>query len=170
MTSLQLTMTLWLALLAVAASSDVASRRIPNAVVVPIAALGLLARFDGGGIASAGSGAAAGAGLGALLVLAWKRGLFGGGDVKLTAAAACGLGVARLPEFLLATALAGGALAVTVLGVDRVARSSLRTSAAGLVLGTSTPSRFAAGSGRTVPYGAAIAVGAAYALRSGGMG
>lgn len=170
MTSLQLTMSLWLSLLAIAASSDVASRRIPNTAVVLVAALGLLLRLGVGGAAGAAATIAAALALATPLAFAWKKGFCGAGDVKLAAAAACGVGAAGLLDFVLATGLAGGALSMAVLAVDRATRSSLRTSAVGVVLGTSTPRAAAPGAGRSVPYGVAIAVGAAYALWSGGIG
>jgi prepilin peptidase CpaA len=98
--------------------------------------------------------AAAGGGLAVFLAgaLLHARGLVGGGDVKLFAAAALWAGSDRLPALLLVTGLCGGALSLLLLsplgrrfGRDRRATSGAAEPA--------VPDR------RTVavPYGAAIA-------------
>ena len=103
------------------------------------------------GILRIAVGLASGAGVGAAALdlaaatavfvagaVAFRFRLLGGGDVKLIAAAALWLGAAALGPFLLATALAGGALAVGFLLARHARREGL---AAGL------------------PYGIAIAAG-----------
>lgn len=88
--------------------------------------------------------------LGAMALL-FAAGVCGGGDAKLLAATALWMGWVRLPEFLLLTALAGGALALALLASRRLAASRL------LVATGARPRRlFAKASG--VPYGVAIAV------------
>lgn len=94
--------------------------------------------------------------LGAMAAL-FAAGLCGGGDVKLLAATALWMGWVRLPEFLLLTALAGGALALILLAVRYLAASPM-VAATGV-----RPRRlFAKSSG--VPYGVAIAAAGLFML------
>jgi prepilin peptidase CpaA len=128
-------------LFAAAAVVDGRSRRIPNPLPGGLALLGIL-RIATDLAAGAGLGAAAldlAAATAVFLAgaVAFRFRLLGGGDVKLIAAAALWLGAAALGPFLLATALAGGALAIGFL-LTRHLREGL---AAGL------------------PYGIAIAAG-----------
>ena len=81
-------------------------------------------------------------------------GLFGGGDAKLLPVVALWVGPAGLPVFLLAMAVAGGALSAFTLGLPHVpalARVRWRDG--------SWPARAVAGE-RAVPYGVAILMGA----------
>jgi prepilin peptidase CpaA len=143
--------------LAWAALSDIATRRIPNQAV-----LALLAIFAGwalaGAPASLGSSLAAG-----LIGLTVGFGLYlfrvmGAGDAKLFAATALFGGLAYLPMLALATAVAGGVIAIgSLLAQPRRA----------LVLITL---RWEADHGRGVPYGVAISIGGVltlWALTSG---
>ncbi len=100
--------------LAIACASDVAQRRVPNAVVLPLAVAGLAAQWVSGGPWALLWGAAAGLGVLALLVVPWALGKVGGGDVKLAAAAATWLGPARLPGFLVVAGLASAAVGIAV--------------------------------------------------------
>jgi len=127
---------------AAAAVVDGRSRRIPNPLSLGLALIGLV-RIAAGLAAGAGFGAAAldlAAAAAVFLAgaVAFRFRLLGGGDVKLIAAAALWLGAAALGPFLLATAVAGGALAIGFLLTRNLRREGL---AAGL------------------PYGIAIAVG-----------
>ncbi len=85
----------------------------------------------------------------------FSRGLIGGGDVKLLAAAALWAGADALPPLLLLTALIGGLLALlflTPLGrADRGARMPKRRRAEAKSHGRTGP---------PVPYGVAIAAAA----------
>lgn len=136
------------ALLAVAAAGDLARRRIDDRLNLALALLyppaALAADADAAEIAwRLGAGACV---LAAGLVLA-ARGLLGGGDAKLLAAAACWTGFPALPAFLTAAALAGGVMALALLAVRRLARRRLSE--------TSRPDP-----GREeMPYGPAIAMG-----------
>jgi prepilin peptidase CpaA len=131
--------------LVAAAVFDVRERRIPNACCLGLALAGLLRLFlavflseNGpvgpilGDLALTLAVFLAGAGL-------FAAGALGGGDVKLLAAACLWLGGAHVPEFLLATALAGGVLATAKLAERRLSATEPRI--AGL------------------PYGLAIAAG-----------
>ncbi len=92
-----------------AVAHDVAVRIIPNGVslIVAVAGLGLnaldgrlIAALFGGGLVFAGTWHF------------WRRSWIGGGDVKLLSACALLVPPASVPELILATALAGGMLAV----------------------------------------------------------
>ena len=127
---------------AAAAVVDGRSRRIPNPLPAGLALLGILriavGLASGAGVAAAALDLAAATAVFVVGAVAFRFRLLGGGDVKLIAAAALWLGAAALGPFLLATALAGGALAVGFLLARHARREGL---AAGL------------------PYGIAIAAG-----------
>src|SRR5579875_269876 len=98
-----------------AAASDLRTRRIPNALCAALAAAGLAVAAverGPGGVAVAAAMIAC-----VLLVgtIAFSRGWFGGGDVKLIAAGCSGLVPAHAADFLLYTALCGGVLALAAL-------------------------------------------------------
>ena len=104
-----------IALLVVAAASDITRYRIPNAIVYAIVAafaVGAIFNFAWPAIVWPVLAGVAmfllGAGLFAL-------GLFGGGDVKLIAAMALWTGFADLPRFLLIMGAAGGLLGLVLL-------------------------------------------------------
>jgi prepilin peptidase CpaA len=158
-----------------AAAWDVTRRRIPNLLVLAglSAALGLRAVAGwpalGWGLAGAGV---------ALLItfpLFALRGL-GGGDVKLFAAVGAFMGPAGFFSALLASAIAGGALALAVairrgvllpvlLSVKDLALNAATLGKAGERATLDSPGAV------TVPYGAAIALGslAVWFLQPGGM-
>jgi prepilin peptidase CpaA len=155
-----------LALLAGAAARDVALRRIPNGIAAALALLGLL-RHAGQG---AGMVAAALLAAGAVLlagVLLWQRGLTGGGDVKLLAAAALLVSPAAVPDLLLAVPVAGGALALAHLGLRRVLRPDGVRSRCMLRRILRCEARRIR-RGAPLPYGVAIATGAAFVLTGPG--
>ena len=143
------------ALLVWAALEDLRARRVPN--VVP---LGLLVLFPlhvglAEHVPAWAPSLLGAAGLFVVLLLLWQRGLLGGGDVKLAAALALWLGLDHLPEFLLATSLLGGVLALlTVLRLSGPGAAVMV--AFGTVDGTTPP-------GTTIPYAVAI-VGAGLPL------
>lgn len=138
-------------LLGVSALADIFSRRIPNWAV-----LGLIVTCAGAWIAGVGvtpwpSGLAA-----ALLALGVSYGLYhfdwiGAGDAKLLAAAALFFGLSHLFQLALLTALAGGVIALGFMILRP--RRALR--------GLTAQGR-AEDAGRSgIPYGVAIAIGAA---------
>jgi prepilin peptidase CpaA len=88
--------------------------------------------------------------IGAIL---FDRGICGGGDVKLFAAAALWMGWQHLPEFVLLTALAGGALAAGLLAARALGRSVVES-------GRWYSRLLRPGEG--VPYGIAISAAALY--------
>jgi prepilin peptidase CpaA len=100
-----------------AAAHDVAVRTVPNLVPLFVAVAGLgLQMLDRSVVPAL---------FGALLVFAgtwqcWRRGWIGGGDVKLLSACALLVPPALVPELILATAMAGGVLALFYLALALV--------------------------------------------------
>jgi prepilin peptidase CpaA len=142
------------ALVITAALRDVVSYTIPNWISVALAAAFPVAALAQGlplptlGLDLAIGVAALAVGM-VMFALRW----IGGGDAKLFAAAALWLGWPAIMSYLAFTAIAGGALAVGLLGL----RSPMLR---GYVL--SGPAWFSrlAEPGENVPYGVAIAIGA----------
>ena len=149
--------TFWLVMVALclaAAATDVRSYRIPNAIPIAVALLALV-RFSALGawhdmwpsllvgsiVLAVGFG---------LFVLGW----LGGGDVKLIAALSLWAGPERVYEFVYIIALSGGVMALGLL-----VSLTLRKVSAKLMGQRDRPISFR---GRHLPYGVAIAVGAAY--------
>ncbi len=101
-----------LALLAIATVVDIHSQRIPNWLALPFLVGGIAARTasDGvKGLEQSLGGIALAAGVAG--VLCWLRGM-GMGDLKLCAAVGAWIGPAQLGTALVATGIAGGALAL----------------------------------------------------------
>ena len=145
-------------LVIVAALRDATSYTIPNWIPLvligafPIAALALGMPLAMIGVNLAVGAVALVAGMGM-----FAAGWIGGGDAKLFAAAALWLGLAAGITYLGITGIAGGALAVGLLGLR---------SAYVRPFVPSGPAWFArlAKSGENVPYGVAIAIGALVAF------
>ena len=98
-----------LALFAISSLQDWALRLVPNSIPVAIALIGLMLRIRGGN--------AMGALIGGSIVfvsaaLCWRRGWLGGADVKLFTAGAVLVPPVSTADFVLASCLAGGVLAV----------------------------------------------------------
>jgi Flp pilus assembly protein protease CpaA len=153
---------------ALAAGSDVAHRRIPNWLTVPLLAGGIGAHAVAG-VAPLGSALGAALLVFGALLPAWLGRALGGGDLKFAVAAAAWVGLARLPSFLLASALAGGlAAAAAWAASDRAARlailGNLRAAARGVRIGVTAG---ATGGRVPVPAGAAFAAGAVWTLLGG---
>lgn len=153
---------LW-SLLAVAVAADVAQRRIPNVVVLTLAAAGIAAQWVGAGPVAALQGALTGAGVLALLVIPWASGKVGGGDVKLIAATAIWIGPSRVLVFLALTAVAGAPVALLTRLVHVVESRRMVRDAAGGGIAFDRPALPVA----TVPYAAAVAIGAFAAFHGG---
>jgi prepilin peptidase CpaA len=152
------------AVLTVAAVSDLKTRRIPNALTLGALLAGLcLQTVQGSGALLAGL---AGAGLAALVALPFfALGALGGGDAKLLIAVGAFFGPARLPGALLVIALLGGVMAVIdamrrgVLGPVLLSCLQLLKTWGTLGRAGSAPAIDTAGA-MTIPYGVAIAAGA----------
>jgi prepilin peptidase CpaA len=154
------------ALLAGVVRFDVASRRIPNALVLAVAITGALTAATVLRRPVGPSGAAAGMALGlALWTPFWLLRVLGAGDVKLAAAIGAWLGPSGVVEASLLGALAGGALALVVL----VRRRRVGALAAGVALWAAAAQRgeltkpLVDGRTALLPYGVALAAGAALA-------
>jgi len=101
-----------LLLAALACSTDLRSRRIPNALVLSGLIAGLVLNSHVAGLAGVGA-SLAGAGLGLAMFLPFLLlGGMGGGDVKLMAALGSLVGPAGVVRLALATAILGGVLAL----------------------------------------------------------
>lgn len=146
---------LWLAL--VMMSYDLASRRIPNPLTALAALCGLALALASGGMGGLGRALMAGGLVFGLMAVFFFLGAVGAGDVKALGALSTFLSPWGALEFCVATTLAGGLLAVARLVA---ARRGLRFWAAPGAL------RLEAG-GLELPYGLAIAAGAAYCVAGG---
>lgn len=147
------------ALVIVAALSDATSLTIPNWISAALA-LAFLPAAVCVGLSPGQAAVCLGLGLGALAIgvvlfaLRW----IGGGDAKLIAASALWLGLSGAASFALWTAVAGGALALALLGARRA------------VVPLGLPLRRPAWIARLlepegdIPYGIAIAAGALMAF------
>jgi prepilin peptidase CpaA len=93
---------------------DLRTRRVPNILTIPLAALGLACAAGGVTILTF-QAACLGIALGFLLMLpGYVFGATGAGDVKLLAAAGAWLGPTHVGAAFLYTAIAGGVLALVV--------------------------------------------------------
>jgi prepilin peptidase CpaA len=139
---------------AVIAYDDVRSRRIPNALSLAIAILGLTKIVLGcNAVAAAQTLAAASIVLSAMFLLFW-RGLIGGGDAKLIAATALLVGWHELFRFLFLMSVCGGALALITL-VHHQFRRCCRSHQSRQASGGGAAGRLA--EPLSVPYGVAVA-------------
>jgi prepilin peptidase CpaA len=152
--------------LAAAAVFDLVRRRVPNWICAVVLVSGLVVRGVDQGPLSALAALGAAALIFGLLFVPWKAGGLGGGDVKLAAATAAWFGFASLPWFALATAVAGGVLALVCYVAQRpTARAEVRANLTLALLQNGLPSIVPRREGHVrVPYALAIAVGATVAL------
>jgi prepilin peptidase CpaA len=103
-----------LAVVMAAAVADIATRRIPNWITVPGAALGLaIQSYYGGWHGTLSSLAGAGLGFGFFLLLHIAGGL-GAGDVKLAGAVGALVGAQSFVPVFIATGLLGGLAALAL--------------------------------------------------------
>jgi prepilin peptidase CpaA len=143
------------ALVVIAALSDATTMTIPNWISAALA-LAFLPVALAAGLSPSAIGLSAALGVGALIagMVMFALHWIGGGDAKLFAASALWLGLAGAAPFLIWTAMAGGALALALLGARRVAAT--------IGVPFHQPAwmeRLLAPAG-DIPYGIAIAAGA----------
>ena len=142
------------ALAIAAALSDATTMTIPNWISAT-----LVVAFFPAALAAGSTlpqiGLAVGLGVGALAIGAAMFALrwIGGGDAKLFAAAALWLGLPGALTYLLFTGIAGGALAVGLLGLRSPRLRAVMPAGPAWFIRLAEP-------GENVPYGVAIAVGA----------
>lgn len=144
------------ALVLAAAVCDVATMEIPNRISVAIIALAPIAALLGAmSWPELGARLAFGAAVFLAAFAAFNFNLMGGGDAKLITAIAVFVGAGAFIPFLMAMAVAGGALAALVLVARKIfTPESARWAFARRLL---DPARGA-------PYAVAIAAGAAFVL------
>lgn len=97
------------------AGHDLADRRIPNAINILAAVMGLGLSTILGGAAGLGWSALSGVMVMAVMAVFFFMGALGGGDVKALAALATFVGPDQAALLMLLTVLAGGALALSLL-------------------------------------------------------
>ena len=109
-------LTLFPALMAFAATSDLFTMTISNRVSLALTAgFFVLAWGSGMGVAAAGAHVGAGLLMLVLCFVCFARGWIGGGDAKLAASTALWLGFDQLLAFLLCASVLGGLLTLLVL-------------------------------------------------------
>jgi len=109
-------LTLFPAMMAFAASSDLFTMTIANRVsLILVAGFGLLAALIGMSLTAMLTHAGASAMVLAVVFLLFSRGWIGGGDAKLAAATALWFGFAHLADYLFYASLFGGALTVAII-------------------------------------------------------
>ena len=99
---------------AIAAVSDLRTRRIPNALTGPAILFGLGLHLVLGGAASLGYAALGGITSGAIFLVFYLAGGMGAGDVKLMTAIGCILGLGNIRPAILAIVIAGGICAIAM--------------------------------------------------------
>lgn len=152
-----------LALLAITAWHDLATRTIPDTIGALVLTAGILGRVVEGPAALSLSVVTASV-LFVLLVIIHSRAMIGGGDVKIMTALAVGLSPLDSYRFVIATAIAGGVLGVVYLVLSRCLKDqekNRRTSLLGRVAAVETWRIRRRG---PLPYGVAIAAGGAFVL------
>ena len=135
------------AVLALIAYHDVRTRRIPNALSLTIAALGLTRIALAGDVVAASYTLAAATVIFGGTFVMFRCGIIGGGDAKMISATALLVGYRELLDFLFLVSLCGGALALVTIAMEELAAPLQRLW---------RPSHMPA-SAMTVPYGFAVA-------------
>lgn len=155
-------------LLGFAAWRDLATRTIPDAVSLAIMLAGVAARLADGWVAVGLSVGVALLLFGFLLPL-HHRGLLGGGDLKLLASVAFGLSPFASYKMFVAVVLAGGVLGIVYVALRRlIARSRPALEAASgrrsVFARVTAVEAWRIRRGAPLPYGFAIAAGAAFVI------
>jgi len=159
-----------LTLISLATVSDLYNRRIPNLLVLPFLACGIIASTAVYGVKGLGqslSGIAIAVAITG--VFCWLRGM-GMGDLKLCAAVGAWVGPSQVGTALVVTGIAGGVLALIWSACHRSLRDSLDASS-DLIMGVwkngirPHPSLMLdQPSARTMPYAPAIAIGTIFSF------
>ena len=140
------------------------TRNIPNELCFTVFMLGLLYRSVVGGLTN-GILFAAAVFIGMFAL--WLGRLIGGGDVKLTAAAAVTVPSEAWLLFFVSVALAGGVLSLIYLILSLFVRRPAPGRRRGFLARIIKAEAWRISQRSSVPYGAAITVGAGYALLPG---
>lgn len=152
---------------ALAVVTDVGTRRIPNALTLPLIAIAL-AFAIAGGVASFGQTALVVAAFLALGTALHRTGWLGGGDIKLGIGIAALVGYPLCVTFVLYTGVAGGLLAVAIAlaqGRGALLGGQLRSAAySAITRSASVVPVAAAPADQRIPYAIALAAGLAATL------
>ena len=145
-------------ILVIVAYEDVRTRRIPNALSLATAALGLARVAFAAEVIDAGYTLAAAIIIFTISFALFQRGAIGGGDAKILPATALLIGYRELFGFLFLMSLCGGVLALATLAAERLDLSLRRFRRVADVSSTGQSDRDrVASKGSTVPYGVAVA-------------
>lgn len=146
-------------ILVVVAYEDVRTRRIPNALSLATAALGLLRVAFAAEVIDAGYTLAAAIIILTITFALFQLGAIGGGDAKILPATALLIGYRELLDFLFLMSLCGGVLALAALAAERLDLCSRRFRREAYLpsTGQSDPAPVAP-KRSTVPYGVAVAI------------
>jgi prepilin peptidase CpaA len=151
-------------LILAASLHDIATRTIPDGLVLALAATGLLSAVLHGHVLGA---LIAAGGIFVVSALCWRRGWMGGGDVKLLAAAALGMPPNSILAFAAAVAIAGGLLALLYLLGRRLVHAPASRRPPGMLARAVRVERWRISRGGPLPYACAIAAGALFVNVSG---
>lgn len=151
-------------LILAASLHDIATRTIPDSLVLALAAAGLATAVLEGRVLAA---LLAAGGIFVVSALCWRQGWMGGGDVKLLGAAALGMPPHSVLTFAAAVALAGGLLAVLYLLARRLVPAPASPRPPGLLARAARVERWRMSRGGPLPYACAIAAGALFVNVSG---
>jgi prepilin peptidase CpaA len=155
---------LCIGLILAASLHDVATRTIPDGLVLALAAAGLVSSALSGRLLGA---LLAAGGVFVVAALCWRRGWMGGGDVKLLGAAVLGMPPNSVLAFAAAVAFAGGLLALFYLAARRLVGAPASPRPAGLLTRAMRVERWRLSRGGPLPYACAIAVGVLFVNVSG---
>ncbi|MDO9461468.1 MAG: prepilin peptidase [Alphaproteobacteria bacterium] len=154
-------------LLLYVATIDIATRLIRNEICLALALLGIA-----GQLASpmqVAESLIAATILLLLLLAAYRRGMIGGGDVKLLVALAIGLPLMGVVQLLTVTALAGGVLALVHLMLRSLPHPRLAPAGSSFVRRVYAIERWRHLRHAPLPYGVAIACGGIWTIFSRGL-
>jgi prepilin peptidase CpaA len=146
-------------ILVIVAYEDVRTRRIPNALSLATAALGLARIAFATDPIDAGYTLAAAIIVFTMTYALFQRGAIGGGDAKILPATVLLIGYPELFGFLFLMSLCGGVLALATLAAERFDLSLRRFWRGAHVSSIARSDRGrVASKGSTVPYGVAVAI------------
>ncbi len=134
-----------------AATEDLVRRTVSNWIPITALAGGLFCHAWNDGWRGAGAALLGAIGGFGIFLIFYLLGGMGGGDVKLMSGFGAVLGIGRLLEAAMWTAIVGGVVAAIVIGVERLRRVGAQNS------GQGQPPK-------SIPYAPAIAAGAWLAL------
>lgn len=140
------------------AYQDMRTRRIPNALTLAMAMLGLARIGLAQDVAAGGCTLAAAMMIFVVVLALFRCGIIGGGDAKMITATVLLIGHRQVIGFLFLMSLCGGILALASLATAKLDPSARRFQRAALALSTPRIDRYRIAQKRpTVPYGVAVA-------------